>query len=225
MSFYILQMFVLVFLFFVCFYGKYLLLIFEFYAYLIGKVLKIHSLEINDFGSKIFSEYNGTDQIIHLQNVCFALFLFVSLIFLLVIVMIFRRLILFSNILDSFRKKDLLFISLFFLLLVFLFVEVYFSVSFSHCSLLPLFEFHEPSEMQRKLIIALKIRACISTIYRFLFFITLFNTPGNAYLKSFSIYCILILLRGLDNFSCEIFDLSIILTMSCVPGAPVLIEL
>jgi hypothetical protein len=54
---------------FVSFYGKYLILIFEFYAYLIGKILKVHSLEIKEFGFKIFSEYFGVEQIIHLQNV------------------------------------------------------------------------------------------------------------------------------------------------------------
>lgn len=216
--------FCIVLILFVSFYGKYLILIFEFYAYLIGKVLKIHSLEVRDFGSKIFSEYSGAEQIIHLQNVWFTLFLFISIILLLSTVMIFRRLDLFTNILVCFKKKDVLFISVFFILFIFLLVEIHLSISFSHCSLLTLFDYHEPSEIQRKLILALKIRAYISTIYKLLFFIILFNTPGNAFLKSFSVYCILILLRGLDNFSCEIFDLSIILTMSCVPCGSVLID-
>ena len=223
--FYLLSIILMIFVvFFLSFYGNYLILILEFYGYLIGKILKIHSLEVRDFGSKIFSEYSGTEQIIHLQNVWLTLFLLISFILLLSILMIFKRLFTFSNIVDSFKKKDFLFVTLFTILFVFLLTEIYLSVNFSHSSLLTLFDQYEPGEIQRKLILALKIRAYISTIYKFIFFIILFNTPGNAFLKSFFVYCILILLRGLDNFSCEIFDLSIILTMSCVPCGPALID-
>ena len=209
---------------FVSFYRKYLMLIFEFYAYLISKILKIHSLEIKDFGSKIFSEYYGAEQTTHLQNVWFTLFLFISIILFFSIAMILKRLTLFFNIQDSFERKNLLFISLFLILFVFLLLEICLSVSLSNSSLLILFDYHEPSEIQKKLILALKIRAYISTIYKFLFFIVLFNILGNPFLKSFSIYCILILSRGLDNFSCKIFDLSVILTMGCIPCDPALTD-
>ena len=195
-----------------------------FFFYLVGKILRLHSLEIQDFGGPLFSRYSGLEQVMFLQNIWLSLFLILSCTLVFLFWVIFKRSISFSRIFNSIKEKDLIFFLFFLFFLVLLIIEILFSTSYSYSSVFGMTQNIPLQEVQKNLLYALKVRSYISISYKIFFFILTLNTPGNLFFKSISLYSIFFLMRSLDNISCLLFDTSFVLAFACLPCVPILIE-